>query len=141
MPYCTVEYYLDDYMGADPDDDIRLRKAIIRASDIIDVLTHYCMVDDRLKEYVPFASQPTFVQTQIKKANSALAEHYILQGGYDATRQASVSMARVGDFQFNASSIEEVPENVIAYLSTTGLLNNRIRLSSDSGLSFTNWWL
>lgn len=141
MPYIDLTYYKTTFLGSDPSNDTLLNKAIARASDIIDVLTHYCMVDDRLKDYVPFDSQPTFVQGQVKKATSALVEHYILQGGYDATRQVNVSMARVGDFQFNASNIEEVPENVIAYLSTTGLLNNRIRLSSDSGLSFTNWWL
>jgi hypothetical protein len=140
MPYITIEYYLDEFIGTEVTDDRILQKAILRASEVIDVLTHYQMANETMAGYKALEDRPAFIQSQVKKATAALAEHYILNGGYDATRQINVSSANIGGFSFSANEINEVPETVLAYLSTTGLLYAGIH-SPNKGEYYTGWWL
>jgi hypothetical protein len=143
MPYIDTTYYLGTYLGADPSDSVMLQKAINRASEVIDILTHYALADTQDEENMKnggLSSQRTFVQDQIKKAVAAQAEHYILNGGYDAFKQ-QVDQAYIGDFKFtNNVSTPEVPETVFALLSTTGLLHTEIHSGFDNGLYYIGWW-
>jgi hypothetical protein len=146
MSYCTVEYYLDDYMGADPDNDVILRKAILRATEIVDVLTQYKLVDTIEGGYKSFDSLRPFIQQQVKKAVATLAEHWIIKGGYDSVKQEDgIQEGYIGEFRFTqdtqANSIENIPETVFALLSTTGLLHAEIHSGRNDGLYFTGWFL
>lgn len=143
MSYADKTYYLDTYLGTSTSDVI-LNKALLRASEVIDALTHYQLVDDAVKDYVPFASQRTFVQSQIQKANCALAEHYIISGGYDAMKQGDGLMEGfIGDFKFTqkGTTVDDIPETVIALLSTTGLLYAGIHTARDDGMYYNGWWI
>jgi hypothetical protein len=140
MPYITIDYYTDDFIGTEVADTRIIQKAIQRASEVIDVLTHYQMANTSQKGYKAFSDQLPFIQSQVQKATAALAEHYIVNGGYDATRQLNVSSANIGGFSFSTNDIEEVPETVYAYLSVTGLLYAGIH-SPNKGAYYTGWWL
>jgi hypothetical protein len=144
MPYIDSAYYLDSYFGADPGDVAMLNKAIARASDVIDILTHYALSDTFDEEYMKdggIDKRRQFVQDQVKKATAAQAEHYILYGGYDAVQQAlQQSSANIGGFSFNGDKVPEVPEKVFALLSTTGLLHTEIHSGFDNGLYYIGWW-
>lgn len=139
MPYIDVAYYVDVFKGSSNIPSQELEKAILRASEIIDVITNYALVNTNTGES-KIDSQNQFVQNQIKKATSVLVEHYILQGGYDATRQVDVQSADIGDFRFSAKDIEEVPENVFAYLKNTGLLYSGIRVERGLNYPLNGWW-
>jgi hypothetical protein len=137
---------LETYLGTNINNDTVLNKAILRASETVDVLTHYALQDDRLPDYVPFDSQPTFVQGQIQKAVATLVEHWIIKGGYDAVKlDEGLQEGYIGEFRFMQSSesggVENIPETVIAMLSTTGLLHNQIHLSRNDGLYYNGIWL
>lgn len=145
MPYIDKEYYLDTYVGADPNDDKVLTKALNRAHEIIDILTHYALADTQDEENMQnggFSSQRTFVQQQIQKAVAAQTEHYILNGGFDGLQQQA-DEAYIGDFRFmnqQSGRTPEVPERVFALLSTTGLLHTEIHSGFDNGLYYIGWW-
>ena len=144
MPYATEEDYQDVYLGTMPNDIRVLSKALLRASEIIDILTNYKLVDTVEDGYGAFTSLRPFVQNQVMKANCALAEHYIILGGYDALKQEDgLTESYIGDFRItkNASSIEDIPETVISMLSTTGLLYAGIKTSRDDGLYYNGWWI
>lgn len=118
----------------------------MRAEEIVDVLTHYCMQDDRLKDYLAFSSQPTFVQNQIQKAVATLVEHWIIMGGYDAVKQDDGLMeGYIGEFRFTQDAkgrgVEDIPETVFALLSTTGLLHTEIHTSQNDGLYYNGIWI
>lgn len=144
MPYIDSDYYLNTYFGTDPGDTAILNKAIARASDVVDILTHYALADTQDEEYLrdgPLNTRRQFIQDQIKKATAAQVEHYILYGGYDAVQQAlQQSSAMVGGFRYDGEKVPEVPEKVFALLSTTGLLHTEIHSGFDNGLYYIGWW-
>ena len=54
MPYITIDYYLDDFIGTETADTRVIQKAINRASEVIDVLTHYQMANTSAAGYKAF---------------------------------------------------------------------------------------
>lgn len=118
----------------------------MRASDVIDALTHFQLVDAIADDYKAFGDQRTFIQGQIQKATATLVEHWIILGGYDAMKQQEgVDQVYIGDLRLiqtaNANSIEKIPESVIGMINSTGLLYAGIHSGFDHGLYFTSWWL
>lgn len=142
MPYIDQSYYLDTYIGADPNDARMLQKAINRAEEVINILTSYRVADTQDEEYKGgFSNLRPFIQEQVRKAVAAQTEHYILNGGYDALQQsAQQTSANIGGFSFNGEKVPEVPEKVLALLSTTGLLHTEIHSGFDNGLYYIGWW-
>lgn len=115
MPYIDQTYYLDDYMGKPITDTKELDRAILRASETVDLLTNYKIGD--------IALQTSFISTQIKKATAALVEYYVISGGYDQTVSSGSTDFSIGNFSYKEGSVsKQVPNNVIEILSFTGLM-------------------
>ena len=124
MAYITPEYYTDIYRGADAGDD--LEKYIERASDLVDQVTGYKIMD--------FENLPQFVKDQVMKATAAQVEYYVTQGGDEDVNAGNTDFARVaiGSFSYSVGSErgtstsnrdeQRVSPATLAYLERTGLL-------------------
>ena len=124
MAYITLEYYTDIYRGADAGDD--LEKYIERASDLIDQLTGYKIMD--------FENLPQFIKDQVMKATAAQVEYYVTQGGDEDVNAGNTDFARVaiGSFSYSVGGErgtstsnrdeQRVSPAALAYLEPTGLL-------------------
>lgn len=125
--YITAEYYKNEYIGT-PVADADFPELARRATDAIDSLTHY-----RIVNYV-FDKFPPFIQTQIKKATCAQVEFFavngplagnVVEGGgagfsignYSESGQASAEPTVTAKYALGA----------IDYLAPTGLLYSGIR--------------
>src|SRR6476659_9106568 len=73
MNYITPEYYTDEYLGV-PVSPEELPRLIRRASEAIDVITHYRIVNYGFNTFSPF------IQGQIKKAIAAQVEFLSTNG-------------------------------------------------------------
>lgn len=122
--YIDSTYYTDTYKGEMSPDPNDLGRTIARAEDAIDILTNFKFKNGELD----FETTHAFIKEQVKKATSALVEHYIINGGYNATRQTDVSTVSIGTFSYGSgsnnktSSSQDIPELVFLLLHSTGLL-------------------
>ncbi len=124
MGYIDITYYKSEYKGEITGDE-QLEKYIERASEKVDMLTHYVLKGHE------FTNLATFLQEQVKKATAAQTEFYVLNGG-DTTFNTSDDMQNVsiGSFSYqtnnNSSVKNDVSERAIELLSPTGLLYSGI---------------
>lgn len=140
MPYITSDYYLTDYGGAPSDGSINLESTIKRASDVIDSLTGF-----KLKlSPISFELQHPFIQDNVKKATAAMVEYYILKGGYELTISGEEDNVKIGAFSYSmktsnsgSGSEVDVPNNVVRFLSVTGLLYAGVNTASG-GVYYEN---
>ena len=97
MAYITPEYYNNEFLGA-PVDDTELAALIIRAGDMIDILTQ-----NRIQN---FEALPSRMQSQIKKATAYQVE-YLAQNGGLATANSGQGVAAdsvtIGKFSMSQS--------------------------------------
>lgn len=123
MAYISAKYYMNEFMGT-PADDMELAALIIRASDIIDIITQY-----RIQN---FDSLPARVQSLVKKATAYQVE-YLAQNGGLATANSGQGVAAdnvtIGRFSMAQSRTEKQRQTdtricpmAISCLSSTGLL-------------------
>ena len=122
MAYIDLTYYKDVYMGTDPDDDVELQKLINRASDIVDILTRYRIID--------FDSLADFQKTNVEKATAAQTE-YLVSVGENYNTDGSVQSVKIGKFSYNEgggssdpsknSMSESIAPLTRQYLFPTGL--------------------
>jgi hypothetical protein len=122
MPYIDSNFYLNVYKGLPFGAAADLDRLILRANDVMDLLTNYIFVTGG----VDFNTYNSILKTQVQKATAALVEHYVRNGGYDAAKTSGVlASAGLGSFNFSlkgGTSVEEVPADVLNLLYPTGLL-------------------
>lgn len=118
MPYIDATYYSDEYKGTQPNNPMDIDKNIQRASEMIDMLTHY-----RLTGSTVYHSS---IMDRVKRATAVLTEYYILNGGYEAFAQDGISSAGLGSFNYSvkngSSGSSNIPSNAMEILISTGLL-------------------
>lgn len=128
MVYITPEYYKDEYMGV-PVPDGELPRLIKRASEAIDVITHYRIVNYGFNNFTPF------IQEQIKKATAAQVEFLnqngelagsVVEGGGGGFTIGKYSSSAPDASQASAVA-NRYALTVIDYLSPTGLLYSGVR--------------
>ncbi len=124
MPYITTDYYIDTYLGVDPNDDTALERAIARASDDVDMQTGYGIVLADLD-----ASQLAMVQ----KATAAQTEFYV-QNGDTYNESAGSGSERIGAYSRagassgSGSSPVALCPRARSYLEQSGLMYRGIRV-------------
>lgn len=119
MSYVDLDYYTDEYMGAEITDTSEFERMEKRASEVVDQLTHY-----RIKDLESLAEP---IRERVKKAVCAQIEFYTLSGGYEATvEQGDMQSVSIGGFSYTQGSAREtanfVAQNVVGHLKQTGLL-------------------
>lgn len=128
MDYITPEYYKAEYLGVPvPAED--LPRLIKRASEAIDVITHYRIVNYGFDKF------PPFIQGQIKKATAAQVEFLSTNGELaGSVVEGSGGGFNIGKFSEQAPSgdagarlSDRYALTVIDYLSPTGLLYSGVR--------------
>lgn len=128
MLYITPEYYKDEYLGVPVSDD-ELPRLIKRASEAVDIITHYRIVNYGFDKFTPF------IQSQIKKATAAQVE-FLNQNGELAGSvvEGSGGGFTIGKFSSSAPDASQASAvanryalTVIDYLSPTGLLYSGVR--------------
>lgn len=128
MLYITPEYYRDEYMGV-PVPEEELPRLIKRASEAIDGITHYRIVNYGYNNFTPF------IQGQIKKATAAQVE-FLNQNGELAGSviEGSGGGFTIGKYSESAPSgsggvrmTDRFALTVIDYLTPTGLLYSGVR--------------
>lgn len=131
MGYITPEYYLNEYKGVNAGAEAELEKYIMRASDLINQVTNYKLLEK------DFELQPKFIQEQVRKAVATQVEFYVIQGGDMEVNAGTQDYGAVGIGSFNytrgstgqRSGVEigsrdeqRISPNSLAYLRPTGLL-------------------
>lgn len=125
--YITADYYKNDYMGT-PVADSDLPGLIRRASDAIDSLTHYRIVNYGFDKFTPF------IQAQVKKATCAQVEFFAVNG------ELAGNVVEGGGSGFSIGKYSEQGQDAAAptvtakyaigaidYLTPTGLLYSGVR--------------
>ncbi|UZT28565.1 hypothetical protein vBBceSLY5_0010 [Bacillus phage vB_BceS_LY5] len=129
MVYITPEYYMIDYMGV-PVPDGELPRLIKRASEQIDMLTHY-----RIPSY-GFNKFSEFIQGQIKKATAAQVEFLntngelagsVVEGGSGGFTIGKYSEQGSSAAGGSAALADRYALTVMDYLAPTGLLYSGVR--------------
>lgn len=123
MAYITTSYYKTDYLGTDPGDDDTITRAILRASDLVDLLTDYCITDiDDLY---------TWQQTAIKKASAAITEYFIENG--DTFNEDSVASESTGGWSVSLANggSKVLPSMGIAFLEQADLMRANVRVTNE----------
>ncbi len=116
--YIDKDYYDNDYQGIPMDNEEEFNRCVKRASDAIDELTGFSIVEDKL---IPFQLN------MVKKATAIMTEHFIMNGGYESSKQSDgMTSVSIGPFSYSAgdsaSSSNGVTSNVTAYLDSAGLM-------------------
>lgn len=128
MPYIDSDFYWNVYKGISNTTQAELDRMILRANDVMDLLTNYIFVTGG----VDFNTYNSILKLQVQKATAALVEHYVLNGGYDAIKTSGVlASAGLGSFNFSlkgGGGIEAVPQEVLNLLYPTGLLYTGVAL-------------
>lgn len=126
--YITLDYYRTEYMGVPVADDTELTRLIKRASEAIDVITHYRIVNYGFDKF------PLFIQSQIKKATAAQVEFLNQNGELAGTVVEGSGGFTIGKFSESAPSgasgtqlSDRYALTVIDYLTPTGLLYSGVR--------------
>jgi len=125
--YITAEYYKDVYMGT-PVADSDLPRLIRRASEAIDSITHYRIVNYGFDKF------STFIQDQIKKATAAQVEFYAVNGELAGNVvEGGGAGFSIGNYSENGQASAEPTVtaryalSVIDALTPTGLLYSGVR--------------
>lgn len=128
MPYADSTYYLNTYLGVDPNNSTALNRALARASDDVDLATQFSIVEADLS-----ATNLTLV----KKATCAQAEFYVMNGDtYNEPEKAeSVSIL---SFSQNKALTQPKPTGglcarAMQFLEQTGLMERRAALVGAYG--------
>lgn len=130
--YIDATYYNDTYKGADAGTE--LDKYIDRASDLIDQVTKYVLVN------YGFSNLATFIQNQVKKATASQVEFYVLNGG-DQEINASTSdlnSVSVGSFSYqtydnkSGKQANRISPSALEYLKPTGLLHTGVGVEHNA---------
>lgn len=123
MPYIDKIYYENEFMGKMLTDENELNRTFAKASEAIDILTGFKIQND-IDEYLPH------IKNNVKKATAMMAEHYILNGGYDEVNSNNLQSVSVVSFSYSVdnSKVVEVPQNVYKVLFYTGLLYSGVHL-------------
>ena len=120
MNLITNEYYLTDYKGEDPDDDILLTKLIQRASDDVNALCNWELPEDitTLDDIV--------AKNLLYKATAAQTEWYVLNGEtFNDDGSASVSIGKFsysGNTKSKNSNTSNLCARAYQYIEPTGYL-------------------
>lgn len=120
MAYITIDYYKNEWLGLDPEDDAELQKLINRASDIIDFLTR--------NRILVFDDLNIIQQDNVQKATAAQTE-YMVNVGENYNTDGSIQSAKIGSFSYSEggdqkssnSTKQSVSSLARQYLSVTGL--------------------
>jgi len=123
MPYIDTVYYTNVYEGKQPFNWDDLPKLLIRASEMIDVITGFKLVTGK----VNIDNSIPFVQDQVKKATAKIVEYYVINGGYEATKSSEPQSVSIGSFKYSTSKTSSYEGNeaireAVIQLSHTGLL-------------------
>ena len=122
MAYVDKEYYDNEYMGLPVEDPEEFKRMAKRASDLIDIATNF-----RARNVAPGG----FQEEQVKKAVSAQIEHYVITGGYEASRQeANIESVTIGSFRYDLAGRrrggdtkrDSLSTEAIRHLASAGLL-------------------
>lgn len=93
MAYVDQEYYDNEYLGLPVGDPEEFKRMAKRASDLVDIATNF-----QARNVAPGG----FQEEQVKKAVSAQIEHYVVSGGYEASRQeATIESVAIGSFRYD----------------------------------------
>ncbi|OEH53126.1 hypothetical protein AQ616_17760 [Oceanobacillus sp. E9] len=114
--YIDADYYLNEYEGTPMEDEKELNRCIKRASDVIDVETNFSIGQDKLVDVQ---------KNLLKKATAIMTEHFVMNGGYIATKQqGTMQSVNVGSFSYsmNAEASTQIPNGVMQNLAYAGLL-------------------
>lgn len=120
MAYVDKEYYDNEYMGLPVEDPKEFERMAKRASDLVDIVTNF-----RSRNVTPGG----FQEEQIKKAVSAQIEHYVIAGGYEASKQ-EVESVTIGNFRYDLAGRggggdtkkDILSAEAIKHLASAGLL-------------------
>lgn len=112
MAYADLTYYKTTYGGRSVV-DAETTKWLERAADDIDHMTSHSIVE---------ADLSAWQLDQVKKANCAQAEYYVING--DTYNTDAVQSASIGKFSYSggSSSRPTLSPRAISYLSDAGLM-------------------
>lgn len=121
MSYIDIAYYRDDYLGEEVDDDKTLQRYINRATETIDEITRFKIMQ------VGFEKLPPFVQSQIKKAVASQVEYFALHESVNVGIDSEVSRVQIGGFDYWDNSELSRSEKMISprvksHLLSTGFI-------------------
>lgn len=129
MAYVDQEYYDNEYMGLPVGDPEEFKQMAKRASDLVDIATNF-----QARNVAPGG----FQEEQVKKAVSAQIEHYMIGGGYEASRQEeTVESVTVGSFRYDLAGRggggdtkkDSLTTGAIRHLAVAGLLYNGVTVN------------
>lgn len=113
--FIDINYYLNEYFGANPNDDDLLTRMIIRASEDLDALTGYQITD--ISEY------DAIVKNLIYKATAAQTEYYVLNGeNYNEVQTDSVSIGKYSESGSKVSGKIKLCARARMFLEQSGLM-------------------
>ena len=114
MSYADLDFYKNTYFGEDPGDDTAINKALSRASDAIDAVCNGPIDTSEIYERQV---------TDLKKANCAQAEFYILNG--EPFNDVEGQNVKIGNFSYSGQSSAGdagmISERANMYLAMSGL--------------------
>lgn len=136
MPYIDKDYYDNEYFGEpfpDGTTDMDFNRLAQRASEVIDMVTNYKLVNDAS------LMENDFISKQVKLATAAQTEFFMKQGGYAdiISGEADAFSVNIGSFSYTNSASNAMGANitpsrqditkfvlssVYGYLGATGLL-------------------
>jgi hypothetical protein len=120
--YVDKNYYDNEYKGVavEATDFDQLE---MRSSEVINNLTGYKVAQQGIDSLHPF------FQIQVKKAVCAQIEQFVINGGYESTKERNaLGNVSIGSFSYGSSEGKsiEVSSNVYDFLKPTGLLYSGI---------------
>jgi hypothetical protein len=128
VPYINQAFYDDEYRGT-PMDAETFSKLEARASDLIDRVTNYQLMG------VDLSQQPSFIQTNVKKAVAAQIEYMYSEGGELSVHGGSPSSVNLGNFSYTEGTVgsgqtevRTISNMAYGYLLPTGLLYMGVRV-------------
>ena len=113
--YADINFYKEEYLGEDPQDDVLLNKLLSRASDDVDYYAPELEVSELSAKDLEL----------LKKATCAQAEFYVLNG--EEYNNSDTDSATIGKFSYGGAKAQKTSNNdmcprALKYLTHTGLL-------------------
>lgn len=133
MPYIDYEYYKDEYLGKEMDQQT-FDVESLRASEAIDRLTMYKIVRvGGIEKLHPM------IRDLVKKATAQLTEYFSINGGFAEIHANSPNSVTIGKFSYSkgtkgssqtnqSEQTQDIPDYVYETLSYTGLLYRGVHL-------------